>query len=114
MQRLSSEWGKWERFSDEEKSAMTMLELARAFIRQKQSAEAVQCFVPAAIQAKIDKWETRIRDSRESGKPIIADELESLLAGDINSLFPEQEQEQELEGDEITNIETIFGGQGEI
>lgn len=91
-----------------------MQELARAFVRQKQSAEAVQCSVPATIQAKIDKWETRIRYFRESGKPIITDELESLLAGDINWLFPEQEQDQELEGDEITNIDAIVVWQGNV
>lgn len=58
MQRLSSEWRKWEQLGDGDKSVATMEELGRALVRERLKFEALQGCVPASISARILKWQS--------------------------------------------------------
>lgn len=111
MQILASEWEKWDRLNDREKSVITLQELGWAFIRQKQRAETLQGHAQTTIQVKITKWELQIREDWESGNSIVRDKLETLLAQDMCGLFPD------LLGDvddvEDIDIDGSFGADGQ-
>lgn len=110
MQKLGAEWEEWEKLGAEDKSVKTMEELARAFVREKQRAEALRCFAPTSIRERISKWESRIRELRDTHKTITLDELDSLLAEDIHKLFPDLVEESSVEGD--LDIDEFFGADG--
>lgn len=81
MQRLGSEWKKWKELGDVDRAVKTMEELGRALGRERLRVEALQYCAPSTIQARIQKWESRILELRRlhGSKIIRMDKLESLL-----------------------------------
>lgn len=98
MQRLASEWKKWKELEDVERAVKTMEELGRALGRERLRVEALQYCAPTTIQARVQKWESRIRELRKlhGSKIVTMDKLESLLVQymdgtqDTNGFLPGQ------------------------
>lgn len=107
MQRLNSEWDKWEELENTEQSALTMQELGRAFVREQLKVQARNGGLSSSISAKILKWESRIRELRELHKNITFDKLESLLADDMTKFCLSLNKEpDELSTDPVSGANT--------